>query len=187
MEAVSVERERAVGAIVQAFAAERTEILRSFELQRLATLEWATAERREAIAEVHRELAESIEALRVERAVVVNDVRHIVDAVLLRVAISSSPECCSRRSSLTPTPVSGRGDGATRRAIARSGTARPLCASALDMSATAPTPRQAQTNRRAVREGVAPQIRCELCVLQSILWMAAINGSRLPDTDPVRP
>ena len=56
-------------------------------MQRLATLEWATAERREAIAEVHRELAESIEALRVERAVVINDVRHIVDAVLLRVAI----------------------------------------------------------------------------------------------------
>ena len=87
MDAVSVERERAVGALVQAFAAERSEILRSFELQRLATLEWATAERREAVAEVHRELAESIEALRVERAVVVNDVRHIVDAVLLRVAI----------------------------------------------------------------------------------------------------
>ena len=87
MDAISVERERAVGAIVRAFAAERTEMLRSFELQRLATLEWATAERREAIAEVHRELAESIEALRGERAVVVNDVRHIVDVVLLRVAI----------------------------------------------------------------------------------------------------
>jgi hypothetical protein len=87
MDAVSVERERAVGAIVQAFAAERSEILRSFELQRLATLEWATAERREAIADVHRELAESIEALRGERAVVVDDVRRIVDAVLLRVAI----------------------------------------------------------------------------------------------------
>ena len=87
MEGVSVERERAVGAIIQAFGGERTEILRSFELQRLATLEWASAERREAIADVHRELTESIEALRAERAVVVNDVRHIVDMVLLRVAI----------------------------------------------------------------------------------------------------
>jgi hypothetical protein len=87
MDAVDVERERAVGAIVRAFAAERTELLRGVEAQRLATLEWATAERREAIAEVHRELAESIEALRAERAVVVNDVRHIVDMVLLRVAI----------------------------------------------------------------------------------------------------
>ena len=87
MEAVSVERERAVGAIVRAFAAERGELLRNFESQRLATLEWATAERREAIADVHRELAGSLEALRGERAVVVDDVRHIVDVVLLRVAI----------------------------------------------------------------------------------------------------
>jgi hypothetical protein len=87
MDAVSVERERAVGAIVRAFAAERTELLRGVDAERLATFEWATAERREAIAEVHRELADSIEALRAERAVVVDDVRHIVDVVLLRVAI----------------------------------------------------------------------------------------------------
>ena len=87
MEAISVERERAVGAIVRAFAAERSELLRSFELQRLATLEWATAERREAIAEVRRELARSMEALRGERAVVVDDLRHIVDVILLRVAV----------------------------------------------------------------------------------------------------
>ncbi len=87
MEAVSVEQERAVGTLVRSFAQERTEMLRSFELQRLATLEWATGERREAIAGIHRELAESIAALRAERAIVVDDVRHIVDAVLLRVAI----------------------------------------------------------------------------------------------------
>ena len=87
MDAISVERERAVGAIVRAFADERSELLRSFESQRLATLEWATAERREAIAEVRRELAGSIEALRGERAIVVDDLRHIVDVVLLRVAI----------------------------------------------------------------------------------------------------
>ncbi len=87
MEAISVEREQAVGEIVRAFAAERSEMLRSFESQRLATLEWATAERREAIADVRRELAGAIEALRGERAVVVDDVRHIVDVVLLRVAI----------------------------------------------------------------------------------------------------
>ncbi len=87
MDALSVERERAIGAIVRAFAEERSELLRSFESQRLATLEWATAERREAVAEVHRELAGSMEALRGERAVVVDDLRHIVDVVLLRVAI----------------------------------------------------------------------------------------------------
>ena len=83
MDSVSIEREH----IVRAFAAERIELLRNFELQRLATLEWATAERREAIADVRRELAMSIEILRGERAVVVNDVRDIVDVVLLRVAL----------------------------------------------------------------------------------------------------
>jgi hypothetical protein len=87
MEAISIERERAVGDIVRAFAAERSELMRSFELQRLATLEWATAERREVIAEVHRDLAGSVEALRGERTLVVDDVRHIVDVVLLRLAI----------------------------------------------------------------------------------------------------
>jgi hypothetical protein len=87
MDAVSVERERAVGGIVRAFAAERAEMLRSFEAQRLATLEWATAERREAIADVRRELAGSMDALRGERAVVVADLRQIVDLVLLRVAV----------------------------------------------------------------------------------------------------
>ncbi len=87
MAAVSVEEEHAVGTLVRSFAQERTEMLRSFELQRLATIEWATGERREAVADLHRELAESIAALRGERAIVVNDVQHIVDAVLLRVAI----------------------------------------------------------------------------------------------------
>ena len=68
MDAVSVERERAVSAIIRAFAAERSELLRNFELQRLATLEWATAERREAIADVRRELAGSMEAAPAWRA-----------------------------------------------------------------------------------------------------------------------
>ena len=87
MEAITVEREQAVAGIVRAFAAERNEVLRNVDSERMATLEWATNERREAIAEVRRELAQSVAALRAERAVVVDDVRHIVDLVLLRVAI----------------------------------------------------------------------------------------------------
>ena len=87
MGAVSVERERAVNAIALAFATERSELLRNVDLERLATLEWATAERREAIADLRRELAGSMEAVRGERAVVVDDVHHTVDGVLLRVAI----------------------------------------------------------------------------------------------------
>jgi hypothetical protein len=62
-------------------------LLRSFELQRLATLDWATAERREVIVEMRRELAGSMEALRAERAVVVDDLRQTVDVVLLRMAV----------------------------------------------------------------------------------------------------
>ena len=87
MNAVSVERALAVGASIRAIDAERIELLRSFEVQRLATLEWATSERREAIAEVRRELAQSMAALRGERVIVVDDVRHIVDVIFLRVAI----------------------------------------------------------------------------------------------------
>jgi hypothetical protein len=86
MAAISLEREKAIAGIVRAFAAERDELLRGLEGQRLATLEWATAERREIVAEVHRELAASIEALRVERTVVITNVRDVVDIVLLRVA-----------------------------------------------------------------------------------------------------
>jgi hypothetical protein len=87
MEAVSVELQRAIDAIIRAFAAERSELLRDLESERLATLEWATAERHEAITEVRHDLAGSMGALRGERAVVVGDVRNIVDTVLLRVAI----------------------------------------------------------------------------------------------------
>ena len=87
MDAVRVEREGAVEAMTLAFAAERGELLRNVESQRLATLEWATAERREATADVRRELAGSLEAVRGERAVLVDDLRHIVDVVLLRLAI----------------------------------------------------------------------------------------------------
>jgi hypothetical protein len=87
MEALSLERERAVGAFVRAFAAERGELLRAFEAQRLATLDWATAERSAVIAEVRRELAGAMGAVRDERVIVVDDVRRIVDAVLLRVAM----------------------------------------------------------------------------------------------------
>jgi hypothetical protein len=87
MNAISVEREQAIGAIVRSFAAERDEMLRSLEFQRLATLSWATAERREATADVRQEVAGSVEALRGERTIVIHDLRAIVDVILLRVAI----------------------------------------------------------------------------------------------------
>jgi hypothetical protein len=87
MEAISVEREQAVDAMVRGFATEGSALLRSVDEQRLATLEWATAERRETITEIQRELAASIEAIRGERAVAVNELRDIIDLELLRVAL----------------------------------------------------------------------------------------------------
>ena len=87
MAAISVERERAIDALVRALAAERSELLRNIQSQRVATLEWATAERRETVADVRRELAGSMTALDGERVVVVDDLRHLVDLVLVRVAI----------------------------------------------------------------------------------------------------
>jgi hypothetical protein len=87
MGAVSLEREQAIAGIVRAFAVERGELLRNIDAERLATLEWGTAERREAVGELHRELAGSIDALRGERALVEDHLRHAIDLVLLRVAL----------------------------------------------------------------------------------------------------
>ena len=87
MDGLSIESQRAVSALVHAFTAERTELLRDLEAQRMATLKWATAERLEAVADLRREFTATIEVLRSERAIVVDDLRHIVDTVLLRVGI----------------------------------------------------------------------------------------------------
>lgn len=87
MDAISAERELAIGAIISAFAVERGEMLRNFEAQRRATLEWATAERHATVVDVRNELTGAMDALRAERAVVVNDTRRLVDTVLLRIGL----------------------------------------------------------------------------------------------------
>lgn len=87
MDALSVEEEQAVSGIARALAAERSELLRDLQSQRLATLEWATAERREMIAEVRRDMTGSMEAVRGERVGATDDLRRIADVILLRVAI----------------------------------------------------------------------------------------------------
>jgi hypothetical protein len=87
MGAISVERERAVHDILTAFAAERRGLLRDIESQRLATLEWATTERHETTADVYRQVSAALLALRAERVVIVNDLRHAADVILLRVAL----------------------------------------------------------------------------------------------------
>jgi hypothetical protein len=87
LQAVSSERERAMAAVASMVASERAQLLAGVEAQRLATLEWATRERRETIEEVRRELASAMKIARSERVTVVEDVRGIVDTVLLRVAL----------------------------------------------------------------------------------------------------
>jgi ABC-type transporter Mla subunit MlaD len=87
LEAVSLERERAMADVASMVARERAELLDGVESQRLATLEWATLERRDTIEQVRRELAAAINIARAERATVVEEVRGIVDGVLLRVAL----------------------------------------------------------------------------------------------------
>jgi len=87
LEAITVEREQAVGTVLRGFALEREQLLRDLDAQRRATLEWATTERREAFAEVGQELAGTAGVLRDERAIVVNDLGHIVDRVLLRLGL----------------------------------------------------------------------------------------------------
>jgi hypothetical protein len=86
--AITLEREQAVGAMLRAFSLERERLLRDVDTQRRATLEWATSERGEAVAALRQELAGTVGVLRDERAIVVNDLRHIVDMVLLRLALA---------------------------------------------------------------------------------------------------
>ncbi len=98
MDALSLEREKAVAAIVGAFAAERAELLRNVEAQRLATLEWASAERRGAIAECARgvDTGPGSPQQRARRRASTTCVV-IVDVVLLRVALFLIAAWCSRR------------------------------------------------------------------------------------------
>lgn len=87
LSAISLERQLAVDAVSRTIVAEREQLLRDVDAQRRATLAWATSERREALSEMGRELTRAIHALREERTAALNDMRHIVDIVLLRIAL----------------------------------------------------------------------------------------------------
>ena len=69
------------------FALERNQLLRDVEAQRLATLQWATGERRETIEDVRRDLAGAVSALRTERTAFTEEVRRLIDAVMLRIVL----------------------------------------------------------------------------------------------------
>ena len=87
MAAITTERQEAILALVSDVALERNQLLRDVEAQRLATLQWATGERRETIDDIRRDLAGAVIALRAERTAFTEDVRRLVDAVLLRIVL----------------------------------------------------------------------------------------------------
>jgi len=87
MAAITVERQQAILAMANDLALERNQLLHDVETQRLATLQWATGERRETISDVHRDLAGAVSALHAERAAFADDARHLIDMVLLRIAL----------------------------------------------------------------------------------------------------
>jgi hypothetical protein len=87
MAAITTERQEAILALVSDVAVERNQLLRDVEAQRLATLQWATGERRETIEDVRRDLAGAVSALRTERTAFTEEVRRLIDAVMLRIVL----------------------------------------------------------------------------------------------------
>jgi hypothetical protein len=87
MAVISEEREQVVSAMIGAIGAERDQVLRNAESQRLATLDWANVQRLEVITAVRQELAAATRALHDERVAGMDDLRQIVDGILVRVAL----------------------------------------------------------------------------------------------------
>jgi hypothetical protein len=87
MTAVSTEREQAINAVAGDFAFERSKLMTDVDAERVDTLRWATGERRETMEDVHRELTDAVKALHAERVAFSDDMRHVIDAVLLRIAL----------------------------------------------------------------------------------------------------
>ena len=87
MAAITTEREEAILSLAGEFAIERNQLLRDVEAQRLATLQWATGERRETIDDIRRDLVGAVSTLRAERTAFTEDVRRLIDAVLFRIVL----------------------------------------------------------------------------------------------------
>ena len=87
MTAITTEREQSILALERDIALERTLVLREIDAQRLATLQWGNGERLDTTADIHRELAGTVSALHAERVAFADDLRRLVDMVLLRIAL----------------------------------------------------------------------------------------------------
>ncbi len=87
MAAITAEREQAISEMARDIALERSQALHEVEAQRLATLQWATGERRETIGDVQHDLVGAVTTLRAERATFTDDMRHLIDVLLFRLAL----------------------------------------------------------------------------------------------------
>jgi hypothetical protein len=87
MQELGHERELALQGLSMTIAAEREVAMRGIDLLRVATLEWGTVERREVINVVRQEFQAAVAAIHQERIDTMDDTRHIVNGVLLKVAL----------------------------------------------------------------------------------------------------
>ena len=87
MQELGHERELALDGMSMTMAHEREIAMKAIDALRLATLEWGTVERREVISVVRQEFQAAVAAIHEERIATINDTRHLVNGVLLKVAL----------------------------------------------------------------------------------------------------
>jgi hypothetical protein len=87
MQELGKEREMALQGLAMAMASERDVVLKTVDAERLATLDWGTVERREVVTVVRQEFEAAVAALHEERIAAMDDARHMVNGVLLKLAL----------------------------------------------------------------------------------------------------
>jgi hypothetical protein len=87
MQEIGKERELALSGLSMTLASEREMVMKAVDAERLATLEWGTVERREVINVFRQEFQAAVAAIHQERIATIDDTRHLVNGVLLKVAL----------------------------------------------------------------------------------------------------
>jgi hypothetical protein len=87
MQELGHERELALEGMSMTMAHEREVAMKAIDVLRLATLEWGTVERREILTVVREEFQAAVAAIHQERIATIDDTRHLVNGVLLKVGL----------------------------------------------------------------------------------------------------
>jgi hypothetical protein len=87
MQELGHERELALDGMSMTMAQEREIAMKAIDALRLATLEWGTVERREVLNAVRQEFQAVVAAIHQERIATIDDTRHLVNGVLLKIAL----------------------------------------------------------------------------------------------------